>query len=259
MTKTTTMDPETADRAAAAARQAVVEAERAITGGRRVSLDKLTALVTRARHADLEATATHAQAEQAREQARQEALAALGTEIDAMAAADAEGLAEALAGIADAMSRAQRAARAWDEHLAEVARAARDLNCSGPAPGGPREADQRVAVNRDGTVLHGETTLKPVASRMETALQHALDGDVASAQAVAEVKTRTPVPARAAHYVRGPGGMVVPVQGDLNEQQRSQVRTGALVELNESQIRAYLAGDPLKLTKAQEHAYRAGR
>ena len=55
MTKTLPQE-ETADRAAAAARQAVDEAERAITGGRRISLDKLTALVTRARHADLTAT-----------------------------------------------------------------------------------------------------------------------------------------------------------------------------------------------------------
>jgi hypothetical protein len=176
-----------------------------------------------------------------------------------MAAAGAEGLAEALADIADAMVRAQRAARAWDAHLAEVARAARDLNCSALAPGGPREADQRVAVTRDGTVYHAENALKPVSGQMEKALEHAVDGDVVNAVASAEVSTRTRIPPRADHYVRGTGGMVVPVLGDLNEHQRAQVRTGSLTELNESQIRAYLAGDPLKLTKAQDDAIRAGR
>jgi hypothetical protein len=259
MTKTLTPEEAAAREAAAAARQAVDAAERAITGGKRVSLDKLTTLVTRARHADLTATATHAQAEQDREQARQEALVVLGAEIDAMAAAGAEDLEQALADVADAVGRARRAAEGWDKHLAEVARAARDLDCSAPAPGGPREADQRVAVTRDGTVYHAENALKPVVGQMVAALQHAVDGDVVSALAVAEVKARTRIPARADHYLRGRRGMILPVVGDLTEHQRGQVRCGDLVELTESQVRSYLAGDELSLTKAQEHMYRAGR
>jgi hypothetical protein len=256
---TKTADPDAADRTATAARQAADEAERAIAGGKQVSLDKLTELVTRARHADLTAAASREEAERNREHACQEALTGLGAEIDTLAAVGAEGLAEALADIADAMSRAQRAAEAWDTHLAEVASAARDLNCSAPAPGGPREADQRVAVTRDRTIYHGETALKPIGSRLETALQHALDGDVVSAVASVEMKTRAQIQPRADHYVRGTGGMILPIVGNLDALQLNQVRSGRLVELNEGQIRAYLAGDPVKLTKTQERAYEIGR
>ena len=256
---TKTLSPQAAGRAASAAHQAVADTERAIAGGERVGVDELTAIVTRAHHADLTAAATRDQAEKDREQGRQEALAALGTEIDTLAGAGAEGLADALAGIAGAVGRARRAAGAWDAHLAEVARAARALGCREPAEGGPREADQRVAVTRDGTVSHGENVLKPVAGRIVEALRHAMDGDVVSAVASARVHTWTRAQVRAGHYLRGAGGMIVPVYGDLDATQLFQVKTGGLVELTESQVRAHLAGEPFDLTEAQEFAYSAGR
>ena len=37
--------------------------------------------------------------------------------------------------------------------------------------------------------------------------------------------------------------MILPIYGEPNEGQRAQLRTGHLVELNEREIRAYLAGD----------------
>ena len=135
---TTTVAPGDADRAAAQARQAVDDAERAIAGGKRVGLDRLTELTVRRRHADLTAQASRAQAERDREQARQEALADLGDEIDRLATDGAEGLNEALADIADAAARARRAARNWDDQLAEVARAARELGSERPELRGAR-------------------------------------------------------------------------------------------------------------------------
>ena len=187
---TKTLDPQTADREAAAARSAVDEAEQAIAGGKKFGVDKLTALVTRARHADLTAKASRAQAEQEREQARREALTGVAAEIDALAEAGVEGLREALADVAAAAERARQAARAWDEQLTEVTGAASALSCRAPAPGGPREADELVAIRDDGTIYHGETVLKRLGSRIDAALGHALGGDVVSATAAAEVPRR---------------------------------------------------------------------
>jgi len=240
---TKTIDAEAADRAAAAARDAVDQAEQAITSGRRLGVDKLTALVTRARHADLTAKASRAQAEQDREQARREALTGVAAEIDALAEAGVEGLGDALADVAAAAERARQAARAWDARLTEVTGAASALSCRAPAPGGPREADERVAIRDDGTIYHGETVLKRLGSRIDAALGNALNGDVVSATASAEVTAKARTLERADHYVRGRGGMILPIYGDLNQNQQAQIRTGQLVELNEREIRAYLAGD----------------
>ena len=257
MTKSVT--PEAAATEATAAHQAVNDAEQAIASGKRVGIDRLTELAVKARHAKLTADATRDQADRDRERARQEALAELGSDIDALAAVGVEGLTQALADIADAAGHARRAAGAWDQHLAAVARTARELGCSAPATGGPRETDQRVAVRDDGSVYHAEISLKRVTSRLREALQQALDGDLVSAVASGEVVATVPVLARADHYMRGRGGLVVPVYGDLSEHQQYQVDSGSLVELNASQVRAYLAGDPVVLTKDQEQAYRRTR
>lgn len=232
-----------ADADAAAARAAVDQAEDAIASGKRFGVDKLTALVTRSRHADLTAEAARAKAEQEREQARREALTGVAAEIDALAEAGVEGLREALADVAAAAERARQAARAWDAQLTEVDGAASALSCRAPAPGGPREADERVAIRDDGTVYHGETVLKRLGSRIDAALGHALGGDVVSATAAAEVTAKARTPERADHYVRGRGGLVVAIYGDPDVNQQAQLRTGQLVELNEREIRAYLAGD----------------
>lgn len=165
---TKTIDPETADRAADAAHQAVGDAERAIVGGRRIGVDKLTALVTRARHADLEAAAVRDQAARDREQARREALSGVGGQADALAEVGAEGVAEALAELAATAQRARQAAAAWDTQLAEVGDAATALGCTDLAPGGPREADERIAVTRNGTVHNGEAVLQPIGNRIGT-------------------------------------------------------------------------------------------
>ena len=236
-------DVETAEREADNARAAVKDAEQAIrTGRRKISPGKLVDLVTKARHADLTAQAAHRAAEQERNDARVAALLELGKQVDAAAAGAGADVAEALAEAAAACARVRALAGEHDHVVAELAGAARALGARRPVPGGVRRGDQGIAVS-GGTVRHAETVLVPVGPQLEAAIGHAVQGDVVSAQAAIQAVQTATTPKRADGYLRGRGGMIVPVDGPLNEHQVSQIRSGDLVELNESQTLAYLDGE----------------
>jgi hypothetical protein len=237
-------DVATADREAAEAHADVQAAEAGIAAGRRkISPGKLVDLVTKARHADLTAQAAHRAAEQGRVQARATALTELGKQVDAAAAGAGTDIAEALGEAAAACARVRTLAAEHDARVAELADAALALGARGPVPGGVRRGDQGIAVTGTGGVRHDETVLVPVAPQLEAAIAHAVLGDVVSAQAAIRAVQKAATPKRADHYLRGRGGMVVTVDGPPNEHQAAQIRTGQLVELNETEILAYLDGE----------------
>jgi hypothetical protein len=236
-------DVATAEREAEEARAAVADAEQGIkTGRRKVSPSRLVEIVTRARHSELAAQEARGRAEREREGARRQALKALGAEIASAAAGAGVGIPEALADVADAAARVRGLASAHDTRVADLVDAAQALGARGVAPGGPREADERVALSGGG-VVHATTAVIPLGKSLEEAISHAVAGDLLYAQAVVRPVKTMPVPRRADHYFRGRGGQLVPVFGDLNEHQRAQVRNGDLTPLTESQIVVYLAGD----------------
>jgi hypothetical protein len=55
-----------------------------------------------------------------------------------------------------------------------------------------------------------------------------------------------PLPQRAERYYRGRGGVIVPIDGDLTDNQAAQIRNGDLTELSESQIVAFLDREMLQ-------------
>jgi hypothetical protein len=239
----TATDVATAEREAEEARAAVADAEQAIkTGRRKVTASKLVEILGRRQHAELTAVEARDRAERDREDARRQALKALGAEIDAAAAGAGADIAEALADVADAAARVRSLASAHDTRLADLADAARALGARGVAPGGPREADERVALSGGG-VVHATTAVIPFGESLEESIAHAVAGDLVSARAAVKPVRTLPVPRRAAAYFRGRGGLLVPVFSELNEGQRAQVMNGDLTPLTESQILAYLAGD----------------
>jgi hypothetical protein len=239
-----TTDIATAQREADQAHADVRSAEADIAGGRRrIGPGKLVDLVTRARHADLTAQAAHQAAERARSDARKTALVELGKQIDAAASGAGADIAEGLVDVAGACAKVKALAAAHDATVSDLMAAALGLGAHGPVPGGVRRGDEGIAVG-DGAVRHGSTVLQPVGPQLGPAIAHAVAGDVISAQATIRATHTAAVPQRADHYYRGRGGMILPVFGDLNANQLAQVRNGDLVELSESQILAYLDGEP---------------
>jgi hypothetical protein len=239
-----TTDVALADREAEQARLAADAAESALATGRRaVSFDALHKLRDRMRHADAAAAGARVKAEGERQEARTAALTELGKRIDEAAAGGGD-LAEALAQTATAVRLVRAAAAAWDESVAELSQAARDLEATGLAPGGPRPADAGVAVSPDGRVWHGQTVLRSVGRRLDEALGHALRGDEVSAIAAAQGCETVPDPRRAVHYLRSVrGGAIHAFEEPLPPVMAAQVRSGDLRPLSESEIIAYLAGE----------------
>jgi hypothetical protein len=236
---------ENADSEAQQARAAVQQAEDGVRSGRKpASAKKLLELVTNARHAELAAQAARDQADQDRRDARERSLEGLASEIDQVAAQKGAAIAEALTDLCEAAGRVRAAAAEHDMQVAELARTAAVLGCREPAPGGPRTADARIAVRLDGSVQHAETLVVPANVRMlDQALEYALAGDLVSALAEAQTTRHVPTPARADLYVRGRGGMVLPVFGSPDVHQAAAIVNGSLTRLNESQINSYLEGD----------------
>lgn len=244
-TTTTPENVTTADAQARQASAAVQDAEQGISSGRRpTSAKRLLELVTNARHADLKAQAARDQADQDRRDARKRSLEALAGEIDKTAAEKGSAIAAALKDLCEAAGRVRAAAAAHDLQVAELAKTAAALGCREPAPGGPRTADQHVAVKRDGTVVHGETWLTPAAG-LDEAIKHALAGDLVSALAEAQTTRTVPLPRPADMYIRGRGGLILPIYGEPDIYQAAALRNGSLTRLTASQVAAYLEGDDL--------------
>ena len=103
--------------------------------------------------------------------------------------------------------------------------------------------DEQIAVVGDGSVQHGALRLVPLVPQLVAA-------DDASSNLAALGRTiRGTVPVQPArrsdHYLRGRGGSVITVEGDLTEYQLTQVRAGDMTPLSEPQIRAYLDGESI--------------
>jgi hypothetical protein len=256
MTQTSVAD---AEREAEEARAAVADAEQSIkTGRRKVTASKLVEIIGRRQHAELAAQEAHLRAERDREEARRQALKALGAEIDAAAADAGTDIADALGEVDAASARARARAAAWDARVAELIAAAQDLGARGTVPGGICRVDQGVAVGRE-SVRHESTVLVSAGPLLGSALSYAIAGDLVSARAAVRLTQTVPLPQRASRYFRGAGGQILPdtgmvdrQTGEIGENWLRQIsgdpRTGSpptLVELSESQVLRHLDGEPV--------------
>ena len=104
-------DIATAEREADDARAAVEDAEQSIRTSRRKILVEI---LGRRQHAELTAGEAHDRAERERDEARREALKALGAEIDAAAPTANAAIADVLSEVAAATGKARAAAAEWD-------------------------------------------------------------------------------------------------------------------------------------------------
>jgi hypothetical protein len=231
----------------AAVQQATVEVRQAeaklASGDRSVTVEALHKLRDRFRHATLSAQGAQARAEQERQQARLDGLQQVGAEVDRLVSDDtAGGIRDALQEAAQAIMRVRGMAAAHDVRVADLIAAAADLEVEPLAPGGPRTTSADVAVDR-ASIVHKDQRVTPVRRQVEMALGLVLQG--ALEDALAEVRPVVPlrVEERPDHLLRGRGGMLVPVHGDLNMNQLAQLRSGDLVELGQGDIDRYMRGD----------------
>jgi hypothetical protein len=226
------------------ARAALDHAERQLasgTGG--VDVNTLHRLRDKWRHAHLSAEGAAVRAEQEQAKARMDALTGLGAQIDQLAADDPRGvIAAALAQVVEACARVRALGRDHDAGLVELTAAAQDLGVEAAAPGGPRATSGHVAVEGQ-AVIHRRTKLVPVGRQVERALSLALTGDLEAAVAEVHPVTAIPEPRRPDHLLRGSGGMLVPVHGEISAMMLNQLRTGDLVDLGQHGINQYMAGD----------------
>lgn len=127
--------------------------------------------------------------------------------------------------------------------MAALRAAAIDLGCQPPTPGGPREIDAKIAVPKDSGVQHDRAVLYTVSGHVRAVIERAAAGDVVTAAALVNASGDVEPPKRADHYLRGRGGQLIALTGELSQIQRNQIQKGDLVPLTEAQIRAYLAGE----------------
>lgn len=213
------------------------------SGDRSVTAKKLHELRDRWRHSVLSAQGVQARAEQEQRQARLEGLQQVGTEVDRLVSDDtAAGIRDALQEAAQAIMRVRGMAAAHDVRVADLIAAAADLEVEPLAPGGPRSTSADVAVDRE-SIVHRDQRVTPVRRQVEMALGLVLQG--ALEDALAEVRPVVPlrVEERPDHLLRGRGGVLVPVHGDLNTHQLAQLRSRDLVELGQGDIDRYMRGD----------------
>jgi len=229
---------------AEAAKNAVDQAEADLVSGKRsISAEVLHKVTDRWRHATLSAQRDLSRTQEAHHRARLEGLAAIGAEVDKLAQPDRAGaLAEALRDVADACDKVRTIAAAHDADVAELAAAAADLQAEPAAPGGPRATSAFVAVSGR-SVIHKRTKLSPVSDRIAQALQHALNGDLGRAAAEVQSAVHSPDPKRPDYLLRGNGGMLIPIHGELNDGMQSHIRTGGVQQLPDYDIDRYMKGE----------------
>lgn len=235
---------------AAAARDAVGEAEADLVSGKRsISSEVLHKLTDSWRHADLTAQGARQKAEQERREARLNGLAAIGAQVDELARAEhAERLADALRTAAAACNQVLALAAAHDADVAALVATATDFRAEPAAPAGPRGTSAYVAV-KGATITHGRTTVSPLGNRIRAALGYAVSGDVDRAVAEVQSVTAAPEPKRPDHLLRNlRSGMLVAITGELNDGMKAQLKTtnprsGELVELDEHDVEKYMRGE----------------
>jgi hypothetical protein len=248
---TTTTDVQDAQADAAAAKNAVAEAEADLLSGKRsISADLLHKVTDRWRHADLTAQRARLAAEEERRSTRLKGLEAIGAEVDKLAQPEhSDQLADAMRDIAAACARFHLLAQAHDADLADLVAAATDLRAEPAALAGPRETSSYVAVKGD-TIAHRRVVLTPLAGHVRAALAHAMNGDIN--QAVTEIRTATkavPEPRRPDHLLRNVrSGNIVEIYGPLTDGMKAQLRSsnprsGELDELSDHDIDLYMEGE----------------
>jgi hypothetical protein len=235
-----------ADQAAAAAAVGAAEADLA-AGRRGITADTLHRLRDDYRHAQLSAEGAKVKAERAREAARLAALGEVGRQVDQLAIADVAGeLADVLQVITDACARARSITGAWDGSVRDLIEAACDLGVSDAPPGGPAKASGYLAARNlggDQSITHHRVRLTPVSTDLARAIDRAVLGHPDDGLALIAGVRELPEPKRPDLVVRGRGGWCQPIFGELNENQRSQVRTGDLKVLDNDEVEAWLRGD----------------
>jgi hypothetical protein len=233
----------TAEDQAATAAVDVKKAEADLASGGKVGFEVLHKLRDKWRHADLAAQGAQARAEQERAQARLDALAQVGAEVDRHAAAEpGSALLAALAEVAQACGRVRVLADGHDAVVAALAAAATDLQVEGKAPSGPRVSSSHVAVEGR-SVVHKSTKLVPVREAVEQALQHALADDVERAAGLARPVVQVPAAQRPDHLLRGRNGVLHPISGVLNSGMQAHVRSGELVPLSDVDVERWMRGE----------------
>jgi hypothetical protein len=221
----------------------VKRAETQLASGGNIAFEALHKLRDRWRYADLAAQGAQAKAEQERTQARLEGLAAVGAEVDQVAAAEpGKALQAALAEVAAACAKVRALADGHDVTVAALVAAATDLQVEPKAPGGPRATSAHVAVEGR-SVMHKGTMLAPVRERVEQALQHAVAGDVERAAHLARPVVEVPAARRPDHLLRGRNGVLHPIEGPLNQGMQALMRTGEVTALSEVDIDQWLRGE----------------
>lgn len=236
-----------ADAATAAA--AVDQAEADLVSGKRsISAAALNKLRDGWRHAELTAQRSRRAAEEDRRSQRLQGLEVIGAEVDKLAEPQhTEPLAQALRDVTAACARFRGLAGAHDADVADLIAAAADLRAEPAAPDGPRETSSFVAVN-GAIIAHRRVTVRPLGNRIQTALGHAVSGDID--RAVAEVRTAAtaPEPKRPDFLLRNVrSGMIQPIYGPLNDGLKAQLkstnpRSGELEELSDYDVKRYMEG-----------------
>lgn len=241
-----TTDVQDAQADAAAAKNAVDEAEADLRSGRRsISADLLHKITDAWRHADLTAQNARQKAEQDRREARLSGLAAIGDKVDELARAEhAEQLADALRAAAAACQQVRALATAYDADVAALVATATGLGAEPAAPGGPRSTSAHVAV-KGASIVHKRVTVSPLGARIRAALVCAVNGDLGAAVAELQTVTRAADPRRPDHLLRNPAGVLFPIHAPLSDAMSSQVRTGNLTMLTEHEIDLYMSGGEL--------------
>ena len=133
-------------------------------------------------------------------------------------------------------------AAAHDADVAELVTAAADLATEPMAPGEPRGTSAFVAVRGD-AVIHKRVKVSPVSGRIGSVLAHAVNGDPDRAVAQVLAAVTLSDPKRPDYLLRGSGGMLVAITGELSDVMRSQVRTGSAQLLSDYDIDLYMQGE----------------
>ena len=234
--------------AAAAATAAKSDMDRAesevASGGTSVTAPLLHKLRDTWRRADLAAKGARVRAEQDRRDARLQGLTAIGAEIDELATSDETvALADAIRDVTAACIRVRELAAAHDNAVAELAAAAEDLGAEPMAAGGPRATSARVAV-RNGAVIHEYTAVSPIGTRVQVALEHAMNGDPDRAVAHVRAMIQLPEAKRPDYLLRDVrSGNLVALSAELTDGMRARIRSGDLEVLSDFDVDRYMAGE----------------
>jgi hypothetical protein len=227
-----------------AARRAVEEAEgRLVGGGTTISAGELHQLRDTWRHADLSARGARQQAEQQRRAARLRGLTAIGEQVAKLASEQhAQRIEAALRQVTAACDLVQAMAAEHDSGLADLIRAAMDLDAEPKAHNGPLATSAYVAVQGH-AIHHQNMMVSPIASRVEAALREAMSGDPDRAISRLRPATKTTAARRPDHLLRNTrDGGLWPIDGELNDGIRSQLSGGTLTELTAHDIDLWMEG-----------------